>query len=87
MSVFTLDKLVGFGAADGFKILCIPFDVLSGSQRDIAEQGCFGQCARVVEIARGRPARLAGFDPFTVVTDGIRNERIRRLEIDKFLLR
>jgi hypothetical protein len=54
--------LGGFGM-DDLPLLGVPLDLLAGSESDDAQHHHFGQCARLIEVARGGlPVRIAASD-------------------------
>ena len=70
-----LDVLIGFGAMDGLESGSVPIEFFADAISDIAEEGGFGEGARVIEAAGGLAAGFASFDPFFVMANGLGNVR------------
>src|SRR5690349_9610949 len=78
-----MQKLVGFRTVSGFEALRIPIDLPAGPKGNIPKQDSLCQGSGIVEITRCNAPRFAGFNPFTVVTDGILDERLWPFKVRK----
>ena len=82
-----LDELVGLRAVRGLHRREVPFQLLADAIGDVAEQRGFRERPGVVETAGRGAAGLDRFDPFTVMPDGILDERLGLHEAFKIFLR
>src|SRR5258708_2669781 len=69
LPVLSAEEGFGLRAVRGLEVRSIPLDLLARPIGHVAQQDGLGQGARVVEVAGGRTAVLAGGDPFGVVAD------------------
>ena len=64
-----MNEVPGFGAVRRREALRVPFELPTGLIGSGAQQDGLSQGAGVVEVAGGRTVRLAGQQPFLLVTD------------------
>ena len=75
-----MNEVPGFGAVRRREALRVPFELPTGLIGSGAQQDGLSQGAGVVEVAGGRTVRLAGQQPFLLVTDRLGDRGIGRGE-------
>ena len=84
--VFAADELIRFRRVLGFHVCRVPLQLFARAVCDVTQMVGFGEPARVLEVARGGFAGLAGVNPLGVMSERLRDKRFRLDEIFELVL-
>lgn len=82
-----LNELLRFGTIFRAQFSTVPFDFLADTVSNVAQQTSFRERPGVIKITGGRATGFAGFDPFVMMADGIRNLLWWRNEANEIFFR